>query len=164
MTFDAISGLSLTGTVAEIDTVGTVSQGVVTYSAKVALDTTNDQVKPGMTASVTITASVDPDVLTVPSTAIKTDTSGSSYVQILGSDGKPQDVTVVTGDSNDTDTVITSGLTSGQEVITQTVTSSTKTATSTTSSSTSLLGGSTTRGGGEPPSGTATRTTNGAAR
>jgi RND family efflux transporter MFP subunit len=133
MSFDAISNLTLTGTVAEIDTVGTVSQGVVTYNAKVALDIPNDQIKPGMSTSVTILNKSEPNVLTVPSTAVKTDSNGGNYVQELDSTGQPKNVTVTIGDSNDTDTVITSGLSEGDSVITQTVTSATLKSTSTTS-------------------------------
>jgi RND family efflux transporter MFP subunit len=145
LTFDAISGLSLTGTVAEIDTVGTVTSGVVTYGAQVTLDTNNPQIKPGMSTTVNIITKVDQNVLTVPTTAIKTDSSGNSYVQVLDSNGKPQNVMVQTGDSNSTDTVITSGLTAGQEVITQTITTTKKTAAA--SATTSILGGSTIRAG-----------------
>jgi RND family efflux transporter MFP subunit len=145
LTFDAVSGLSLTGTVAEIDTVGTVTQGVVTYGAQITLDTNSDQIKPGMSTTVNIITKVDQNVLTVPTTAIKTDSSGNSYVQVLDSNGKPQNVTVQTGDSNSTDTVITSGLTAGQEVITQTITTTKKTAAA--SATTSILGGSTVRAG-----------------
>src|SRR6185369_12071403 len=66
MTFDAIDGLSMTGKVVEIDTIGTVSQGVVSYSAKVALDTQDDRIKPGMSVNVSIITDVAPDVLAVP--------------------------------------------------------------------------------------------------
>ncbi len=146
MTFSAVSDLSLTGTVVEIDTVGTVTQGVATYSAKIALDTENDQIKPGMTANVTIVTSVDQNVIAVPTSAIKTDTEGS-YVQLLGSDGKPQDVSVVTGDVTDTQTVITSGVSVGDKVITQTISTAAK-KTTTTATTSSLLGGSTAARGG----------------
>jgi len=142
MSFDAVSGLTLTGTVAEIDTVGTVSQGVVTYNAQVALDTVNSQIKPGMSTSVTILTNSEPNVLTVPSTAVKTDSNGDYYVQELDSaTNQLKDITVEIGDSNNTDTVITSGLSAGDSVVTQTVTSATLKVTS----STSLLG---TVGGG----------------
>ena len=39
LTFPAIDGLSITGKVAEIDNIGTVSQGVVTYNVKIGFDT-----------------------------------------------------------------------------------------------------------------------------
>ena len=51
LTFDAVTDLSISGQVAEIDTVGTVSQGVVSYALKIAFDTQDTRVKPGMTVS-----------------------------------------------------------------------------------------------------------------
>jgi RND family efflux transporter MFP subunit len=146
LTFDAVSGLSLTGTVAEIDTVGTVTSGVVTYGAQITLDANSDQIKPGMSTTVNIITKVDQNVMAVPTTAIKTDSSGNSYVQVLGSNGQPQNVTVQTGDSNGTSTVITSGLSSGQEVVTQTISTAKKNTAA--AATTSVLGGSTTRVGG----------------
>ena len=38
MTFDAIDGLEITGRVADLDTIGTVSQGVVTYNFKIVFE------------------------------------------------------------------------------------------------------------------------------
>lgn len=145
LTFDAVSGLSLIGTVAEIDTVGTVTSGVVTYGAQITLDANSNQIKPGMSTTVNIITKVDQNVMAVPTTAIKTDSSGS-YVQVLGSNGQPQNVTVQTGDSNGTSTVITSGLSVGQEVVTQTISTAKKTTAA--AATTSVLGGSTTRVGG----------------
>src|SRR5258708_4163599 len=56
LTFDAIPDLSITGEVAEIDTVGTVSQGVVTYNVKISFDTQDTRVKPGMSVSASVVA------------------------------------------------------------------------------------------------------------
>ncbi|MEK7086681.1 MAG: HlyD family efflux transporter periplasmic adaptor subunit, partial [Patescibacteria group bacterium] len=39
LTFDAVENLSLTGKVSEVDTIGTVSQGVVSYNVKINFDT-----------------------------------------------------------------------------------------------------------------------------
>ena len=123
LTFDAVNGLQITGTVAEVDTIGTVSQGVVSYGVQIAMDTGDPRIKPGMSVSANIVTAVAPDALAVPSSAIKANPSGGSYVQILGPNGQPQNIAVTTGISDDTNTVITSGLTAGQQIITQTVTS-----------------------------------------
>ena len=48
--------------VAEIDTIGTVSQGVVTYNVKIGLDTQDERVKSGMSVSAVIVLNVRPDV------------------------------------------------------------------------------------------------------
>jgi HlyD family secretion protein len=122
LTFDAINGLNIAGQVAEIDTIGTVSQGVVTYTAKVAFDSQDSRIKPGMSVTAAIITNVATDVLTVPNSAVKSNANGS-YVQILVN-GKPQDKPVQVGISNDTETQITSGLNPGDQIITQTISSS----------------------------------------
>ncbi len=121
LTFDAIDGLEITGKVVDIDTVRTVAQSVVSYTIKIALDTQDDRIKTGMSVNATIITNVKTDILTVPSSAIKSNNGGSSYVQILDAVGKPQSVTVQTGISNDTDTEIISGLNEGNKVVTQTI-------------------------------------------
>jgi len=82
MTFDALPNVTASGTVVEIDSIGTVTQGVVNYGAKISIDLSNDQIKPGMSVAVTIITSEKPNVLLVPSTAVKSDFRGS-YVQTL---------------------------------------------------------------------------------
>src|SRR3989338_8132010 len=51
LTIDAIPGLTLTGQAAEVDAIGTISQGVVSYAVKIAFDTQDDRVKPAMSVS-----------------------------------------------------------------------------------------------------------------
>lgn len=155
ITFDAIENLSMTGTVAEIDTIGTVSQGVVSYSVKIAFDTNEELVKPGMSVSASIITDSKTDVLMVPSSAIKTNGT-TKYIQMFttplpaplaGSQGTPSKETpnqiiVETGISDDTNTEIISGIKEGDQIVSRTITNSTKTTTSTSS----LLGGAGTRG------------------
>ena len=134
MTFDAVEGLTITGEVADVDTIGTTSSGVVSYNVTVAFDVQDSRVKPGMTATVNIILSSKSDVLLVKTSAIKTATDGSKYVMVMAS-GTPQNITVTTGDSNDTQTEITSGLNEGDTVVTQTITSSGSSSTGGSSSS-----------------------------
>jgi RND family efflux transporter MFP subunit len=160
LTFDAIPNLTIAGQVVEIDSVGTVSQGVVNYNVQISFDATSDDgVKPGMSVNAAIITSVAQDVLTAPSSAIKTQ-GGVSYVQMFdtalpvplpGVQGSPSLVpprnqTVVTGISDGTSTQIVSGLNLGDEIVTKTVTSTTKTTTTTTAPS--ILGSTTGRGAG----------------
>ncbi len=156
MTFDALPDLTLTGKVESVDSAGTVSQGVVSYTVTIVPDVANDSVKGGMTVTADIITSVTSDALVVPSTAVKSDSSGGNYVQIL-TDGSPVSQTVVVGTSNDSYTQITSGLTEGQKVVTATINPSAgSTATTAKSNGSSLLnsGGATfDNGGGSPPSG-----------
>lgn len=129
LTFDAIEELSITGEVSEIDAIGTVSQGVVNYNVKIVFDTQNEQAKPGMSVSAAIIIDAKQNVLLIPSVAVKEQQDGSSYVQVMAS-GTPQNQTVETGLSDDTNTEITSGLQEGDKIIIQTVaTGSSNTAT-----------------------------------
>jgi RND family efflux transporter MFP subunit len=132
LTFDAVEDLSLTGLVSEIDTLGTVSQGVVTYNVKIGFDAQDPRVKPGMSVSVAIVTDVKTDVLAVPSGAVKSQ-GDLHYVETLegaGSDAGPTGVTSATapirrmvkiGLTNDTMTQIISGLSEGDLVVTRTI-------------------------------------------
>ena len=149
LTFDALPDLTLTGKVSEVDSNGTVSQGVVSYNATITPDTSNDSIKGGMTTTANIITKVVSDALVVPNAAVKTDTSGNKYVQILQS-GKPVNQTVEVGISTDTYTQITSGLTEGQQVVTQTVNPN---ASTTTTARRGTGGGGAFPGGGTFPGG-----------
>jgi HlyD family secretion protein len=163
LTFDAITDLTITGEVSEIDTLGTVSQGVVTYTVKINFDTQDTRVKPGMSVSADIITNAKQNVLMVPNSAIKS-AGGTSYVEV------PQDATVASqlmantansatgiilnpapsqqaveiGLSNDSVSEVTSGLKAGDLVITRTITPSSATTTTQTQSTQtrSIFGGS----------------------
>lgn len=123
LTFDAIEGLSIAGEVAEIDTLGTVSQGVVNYAVKIVFDTQDERVKPGMSVSSAVITDIKQDVLVVPNSAVKSNGNGQ-YVEFLINNA-PQSQSVEIGLSNDTMTEIKSGLKEGDKVITQTITANT---------------------------------------
>jgi len=120
LTFEALENLSTTGTVAEIDTIGTVTQGVVYYAVKITFDTQDERVKPGMSVSANIITEVRPDVLLVPSPAVKSQNNGEPYVEIMES-AAPRAQQVKIGISNDTSTEIISGLKEGDRIVTQTI-------------------------------------------
>lgn len=122
ITFDAISDLTLTGKVEKMDSLGTVTQGVVTYNVTVGLDTIDPRVKPGMSATAAIVTEVKQDVLTVSNSAVKTQ-NGNTYVEVLVN-GTPSQKNVTAGIANDNETEIVSGLSVGEEVVTQTITAS----------------------------------------
>ncbi|MFA6918950.1 MAG: HlyD family efflux transporter periplasmic adaptor subunit, partial [Patescibacteria group bacterium] len=155
LTFDAVSDLTITGSVAQIDTIGTVSQGVVSYGAKIAMDTQDDKIKPGMSVSANIIINAKADVLLVPNSAVKASGS-SSYVEVIsgvtsstptaedGSVASPSGtnkVTVEIGLSNDTYTEITSGLKEGDLVVEKSVISTGDTTKTQTNSLMQLFGG-----------------------
>jgi HlyD family secretion protein len=113
MTFDAIPGLTVSGKVNQLDTLGTVTSGVVTYNANITLDTLDPRIKSGMSVAANIITGVEQDVITVPNSAIKTK-GGTTYVQVLNSgQTTPSQVSVQIGVANNTDTEITSGLNVG---------------------------------------------------
>jgi HlyD family secretion protein len=81
LTFDAVGSLTITGEVLEIDSSGTVSQGVVTYNVKIGFDTQDERIKPGMSVSAAIITNIKQNVLLVPNSAIKS-TGGVSYIEM----------------------------------------------------------------------------------
>jgi len=162
MTFNAIDGLTITGEVAEIDNIGTVSQGVVSYTVKIAFDTPDPRIKAGMSVSASIITQIEADVLTVPNAAVQTQ-GATSYVltldpkqtqSVAGTSGvtssaQPKQVTVQIGISDDNNTEITSGLSAGDTVVTQTINASaTKSAAASATSALRLGGGGGFGGGG----------------
>lgn len=129
LAFDALPELSVTGKVLEIDTVGTVSQGVVNYGVKIGFDTEEEQIKPGMSVTVDIITEVKQDVLLIPISAVKT-TGNNSFAEILV-DNQPQKKAITTGSSNDTMIEVIEGLTEGEQVVAQTTTNGSSTGQST---------------------------------
>ncbi|HBD24436.1 MAG: hypothetical protein A2566_01435 [Candidatus Zambryskibacteria bacterium RIFOXYD1_FULL_40_13] len=145
LTFDAIEDLTLTGEVIEVDAVGTVSQGVVSYKVKIGFDGQDERIKSGMTVNSSIQTDVRQDVLAIPSSAVKTQ-NGITYVQVFnpalaetgGTTGvvsviPPTQVEVKTGISDDTKVEILEGLNEGDQIVTRTI-SGTATAVKTSSS------------------------------
>ena len=138
LTFDAIENLTITGEVSEVDTIGTVSQGVVSYDIKIGFDTQDDRIKPGMSVSASIIIDVKQNVLLIPNSAVKLQ-GDIYYVETLSgavsqnqttanisgiiSNIAPSQQQIETGSANDSYTEITSGLKEGDTVVTQTITS-----------------------------------------
>lgn len=119
--FDAAQDISAIGEVASIDTLGTVSQGVVSYQVKITFDVQDERIKPGMSVSSSIITDSRQDVIMAPISAVKKN-SKNSYVEILVNN-KPQIKIVTTGISNDTMIEIIDGLNEGDQIITQTINS-----------------------------------------
>ncbi|NTW15603.1 MAG: efflux RND transporter periplasmic adaptor subunit [Candidatus Moranbacteria bacterium] len=148
LTFDALDGATTVGTVSKIDTIGTVSQNVVTYNTEIAFDSSLlERLKPGMSVDVEIVTAEKTDVVAVPIAAVRTSSSGSS-VTILDSDGSTRNVNVETGLSTDTSIEIVSGLSVGQEVVLKSSSSSSSSSSGQSASSFMQVGGP---GAGGPP-------------
>ncbi len=142
LTFDALPNVTVAGHVTEMDTIGTVSQGVVTYNVQVTLDTQNASIKPGMSVSANIITNVAQNVIGLPSAAVHTQ-GQNSYVLLVPandvastlSDGSvtlrsaPISQTVTTGVTDGVTVQIISGLQAGQEVVLKTMTGAVSAAT-----------------------------------
>ena len=120
VTFDALGpDRHFTGSVLTVNPGATVVSGVVDYLVKASLPNIPD-IKPGMTANMTVLVSQKSGVLAVPSSAIISQ-NGQQYVRIIDNDKTKtyHQVQVQTGLQADGGLVeITSGLSEGQEIVT----------------------------------------------
>ena len=88
-------------------TIGTSSQGVVNFPVTVQLTGADAQVKPGMSAAVSIDVAKDSNVLLVPNQAVRS--LGTQHTVTVLYQGQLIPVSVTVGISNDTMTEITGG-------------------------------------------------------
>jgi len=137
LTFDALPEVSISGKVIEVDTVGTVAQGVVSYGVKINFDTEAEAVKPGMSVTADIITDAEQDVLVLPNSAVKSQ-GNSYYVELVEAPEEmrqqllantsgvtlpnpPKSQSIEIGLSNDLSTEIVSGLKEGDIVVTSTI-------------------------------------------
>jgi multidrug efflux pump subunit AcrA (membrane-fusion protein) len=145
VTFDALSGVSLPGTVLAVAGTSTTVSSVVNYYVTVSLTTTDPGLKTGMTANAVITTQSATGVLVVPNNALHTYQGQPSVTLLVG--GKKTETIVTTGLSDSRNTEIQSGVQLGDQVVLPTVTVVSPTTTGTTTGRTGG-GGGTTFGGG----------------
>jgi multidrug efflux pump subunit AcrA (membrane-fusion protein) len=155
MTMDAFSGITFTGKVLSVDVAGATTSGVTSYSVVVLLDDTDKEIYANMAVSATIIINSKADILLIPSTAIDTATDGTKTVRTYNSK-VVSTVTVTTGDTNDSETEIQSGLNEGDTIISSSFSNDIKSNNNTTSafssSTTSSKKSSSSFGGmGGPP-------------
>jgi macrolide-specific efflux system membrane fusion protein len=143
----------LTGTVASVGIVATsTSDGAATFPIVINLAGTHKDLYSGTTASAVITTGSYPDVLTVPTAAIRTENSRTVVTKVTGTTTATTEVTI--GKVFGSYTEIKSGLAEGDSVL---ITFTRPTSTSTSSSSSQGggfgggFGGGITDGG--PPAG-----------
>lgn len=120
VTFDSIQNATFTGKVVQIDLTSTTVSNVVTYYAYVALDATDAlaQVRPGMTASVTVVVQHADNVVSLPAAAVNARGTNATVNVEVGNDPKKTTPTQVTvGLRGDSLTEITSGLKEGDKVV-----------------------------------------------
>ncbi len=158
LTLDALTGITLTGQVANIDPSGIISNGVVNYSVRVDLDPTDAPLKLDMTANASIIGEKAENVLAVPTKAIRTgraasqaaaqsgqtiSTTASSMVMVL-QDGNPRPVPVTVGMTAGDLTEVSGDLLEGNQVLVMTTTT-------TADNQFGDFGGPPDMGGGGPP-------------
>ncbi len=129
VSFDALPDDDASGTVSAIAPTGTNTQGVITYDVDVTLDKIDARLRPNMSCTVDITVQTKADVLVVPTSAVRTDSStGKKFVLVVNNQQASQ-VDVTTGLVVGTDTEILTGLTAGQTIVTTPAATATTTGT-----------------------------------
>lgn len=122
--FDAIPSKTYNGKVIKVDLAGTSSSSTVNFNVAVQLTDADAQVKPGMTANVTLTTNQVTNALLIPSTSIFTDTNGQNYVYLV-QNGTTTAVPVTVGATSDISSQITgSTLKEGDTIVLSFATSS----------------------------------------
>ena len=107
LTFDAILGSEYHGEVSQVSQAATPAGGVVNFTVTVRITDADAQVRPGMTAAVTITVQEIKDQVLIPNRAVRL-VDGVRVVYILR-DGVPTKVEVRLGSSSDTMSVLAGG-------------------------------------------------------
>ena len=118
ISFDALPGRPFRGSVTSVSPSGTLSQGVVTYPVSIGLDTRNQVLPGGLTASATITIDEKENVLLVPLRAVRRQ-GRDQVVEVVSDDGNSSTRTVKTGVQNDQLVEITDGLQEGDQILVQ---------------------------------------------
>ncbi len=159
ITMDAFSDTTFTGEVLSVDVAGSSTSGVTSYSVVVLLDDTDKEIYTNMSVTATIIINSQSDVLLIPSTAIDTASNGTTTVRTYNNN-TVSTVAITVGSSNDSQTVVTSGLNEGDTIISSSVSNDSNSNNNTTSAfSSSNRSSSSTRtnssfggmGGGMPP-------------
>ena len=116
ITFDAVPGTTYHGKIVQVDSYGTNNQGVINYNVYTLMTDTDKNVKSGMTANISIETKTRKNVLSVVNAAVRP-YKGARAVEILGKNGKPEYVPVVTGIKGADRTEIIKGVQEGTKVI-----------------------------------------------
>ncbi|HEY5156628.1 MAG TPA: efflux RND transporter periplasmic adaptor subunit [Anaerolineales bacterium] len=116
ITFDAVPGKDYQGKVTAVASVGSSVQGVVNFTVTVQLDNVDAEVKPGMTAAVTITVKQLDSVILVPNRAVRL-VNNQRVVYVLRN-GQTTENPITLGATADTFSEVLSGdLKEGDQVI-----------------------------------------------
>lgn len=118
LTFDALPGTVVSGTLTKLDTIGTVEQNVVSFGAEIELSEQPEGLRTGMSASAEIVVAEKLGVLVIPNSALTTK-EGRTTVMLAstenGVSGGAREV--VTGLSDDTKIEVISGVKEGDRLV-----------------------------------------------
>lgn len=116
LSFDAVLGKEYNGQIVEVGQAGENVQGVVNFTVTIELTDADEQVKPGMTAAVSIVVDEVNDVLLIPNRTVRL--VDSERVVFILQNGLPTQVKVELGASSDLESVLIGGdLKEGDEII-----------------------------------------------
>ena len=107
LSFDAVLDQDYHGKVVEVGQAGDTIQGVVSFTVTIELTDADEQVKPGMTAAVSVIVEEVTGSLLIPNRAVRL-VDGERVVYIL-KDGLPVPITIQLGASSDTMSVLLGG-------------------------------------------------------
>lgn len=117
ITFDAIANESWSGHVTSIAPSAVVVDGVPSYEVTIKLDTTNQELRPGLTADVTVHARKQDNALSIPRRAV-VEHDGKSFVRIPTQNGEYSEKEVQTGlVGSDGNIEVISGLSEGESIV-----------------------------------------------
>ncbi len=117
LSFDALPGTVVTGTVSHIAEEATLDGGVVTYDVRIDLAPTDAPIRADMTTSATIIVEEITDALKIPTWAVRVDRDTRQYyVQRRTEDGIER-VNVKLGVRNEGIAQVIDGLSTGDEIV-----------------------------------------------
>lgn len=118
ITLDAFGpDVKFSGEVATIDPASTLIQDVVYYKLRIRLDDVKQNVKPGMTANVSVDTAHKDAALFVPARTIRTRDDGTRYVRLLVNGAEEERDVTIGLRGNEGKTEISKGLSEGEVVI-----------------------------------------------
>jgi HlyD family secretion protein len=115
--FDAFPGETVAGKLTTLFPAASDVRGALVYNARISFDTGKLAIRPGMGATIKIATIQKSNVLLVPSRAVRN--AGTQKIVTVTVDGVQQNVVVVTGVSDGSNTEIISGLDPGEQVVIQ---------------------------------------------
>ncbi|MEO6798138.1 MAG: biotin/lipoyl-binding protein [Candidatus Dormibacter sp.] len=115
LTFDAISGLTISGHLVSVSPSATVVSNVVDYYGTFVLNRTDPRLRTGMTANASVIVAQADNAVRVPNAAVHT-TGGTPMVTVYAK-GEQVATEVVVGIVGDTSTEIKAGLNEGDQVV-----------------------------------------------